>query len=249
MCCNPIVAVLLLLGAISASPTPRPSENPQPRQKPPNVTINVAPRTSQVGDSITVSWRASGADSIYISHIGYVPAVGTRRVALRASTTFYALAEHDSRAVIASAKATVAGSRGGSEFPGRNEAFGNPLKVICRARSLRGLLNGVTVTLQEGYSMSLDEYPASRNSEYVFITTRREWPGLLVPSDPNVRARRLAFRVRVVTHPTPEREYEYVIETLIERNKKLVRPWKQENNPVIAMREAQRLRDRIGVGR
>lgn len=248
MHCNPIAAVLLLFAAISASPTPRLSEDPQPLQMPPKVTIDVSPRTSQVGDSITVSWRASGADSIYISHIGYVPAVGTRRVVPRESTTFYALAEHDGRAVIASAKATVGGSRGGSEFPGRDEPFGNPLKVTCRARSLRGLLKGVTVTLQDGYSMSLDEYPASRNSEYVIITTRREWPGLLVPPDPNIRARRLAFRIRALTTPTPEREYVFVIETLIERNKKLVRGWKQENNPVIAMREALRLRDRIGAG-
>lgn len=239
---DPMLSSVILLMLLATSST-------TVRQGTPRVTISVSPRTVQVGDSVLLAWRATGVDSIYVSHIGFVAAVGSRRIAPRETTTFHALVERDGRLVSASAKAAVSGSRGGSEFPGRDERFAYPLKVRCHARSLRALLDGITRTLQDGYSMSLDEYPTSRNAEYVIITTRREWSGLLVPSDANIRARRLAFRIRVVTAPTSEREYEYVIETLIERNKKLVRVWKREDNPVIAAREAQRLRDRIGAGR
>lgn len=231
-----IINMIVLAGALSSGALPH------PRQR---ITLSVRPSVIQVGDSATLTWSATGFDSIYISHIGLVPAVGSRVVAPKETMRFTALAEGRRGLMIRSVKLSVVGTRGGGEFPAYDARFFYPLSAQAVGRPLDRLADHVLHVFQEVYDTAADDFLLRRQDQHVFITVRRDRPDLLDPRDRSIGGRRIAYRVVINTTEYAPRSYNYRIETLLEYRRRAERKWRVEDNPAVAIREAQRLREWI----
>lgn len=235
--------LLLVPGLLLHTVTRTPEQQRRPRP-----SLGIAPRTVQVGDSALLTWSVVGIDTVYISQLGHVPASGSRWVSPRRSTVYTLVAESNGVALTKSAKLTVSGSRGGSDFPSAGERFYSPLSCDGTLKPLHALQNRILTVLQNRYSLSVQEWSLARGAQYVFLTTKGERADLLDKNDPTIGARRVAFRITLQT-ASIRGAFHYTIESLIESKKRLINRWKVEESQAMSIREAQRLRDRINGGR
>lgn len=216
------------------------------QRQPITVSITAERASVYLGDSVLLSWRATGVDSIYIAYLGTVAATGSRRISPQRTAMYTAVAERNGRTRTASTRIAVAGTRGGADFPERNDLFSFPLRATNTSRTLPALLARIEDILQDEYYLSVDPYAPSGNGQFVFITTKGFRRDLLDPNNRIIEGRRLAFRIIVETGNV-KGGIRYTIATLLERKKRLVTPWKREENAAIAGKEARKLRDRINA--
>ena len=73
----------------------------------PTASLTADPLTIDLGQSVVLNWRTTGATSVTIEGIGPVPANGTQTVAPSNSTNFHLVAKNDSGSTNADARVTV----------------------------------------------------------------------------------------------------------------------------------------------
>ena len=73
----------------------------------PTATITAEPVSIDLGQSVVLNWRTTGATSVTIDGIGPVPANGTQTVSPSNSTNFHLTAKNDSGSTSADARVTV----------------------------------------------------------------------------------------------------------------------------------------------
>ncbi|MBN8729152.1 MAG: OmpA family protein [Acidobacteria bacterium] len=89
-------------------PPPPPTSQPAPPAKPVVGTFSAEPSSIQRGQSSTLRWNVSGADSVSIDNgIGVVSASGTRSVSPSSSTTYTLTARSAGGSVTSTARVTV----------------------------------------------------------------------------------------------------------------------------------------------
>jgi hypothetical protein len=223
--------------------------SPSPESKT-RTTITVTPQRIRSGDSALLTWSTPGTDSIYISHVGVVPPTGSIAISPKESTTYILVTPSpNGKPSRSSVTLVIIGARDGGEFPGHDERFYYPLAARSPRTALPRLLDRMLTVLQESYRLSVDEYSTTRRAQHVFLTTRGERPDLVDASDRTMGARRISYRITVSTAPEASGTFQYTIETLVQMRKKLVRTWRNEDNPTISTQESMKLRDRINATR
>lgn len=89
-------------------PPPPPAAAPPPAPAAPTIELEAVPSTIQRGESATLSWRATNAESVTIEpEIGRVGTSGSRQVAPESSTTYTARAQGAGGEAVATARITV----------------------------------------------------------------------------------------------------------------------------------------------
>lgn len=73
----------------------------------PTATITADPLAIDLGQSVVLNWRTTGATSVSIDGIGPVPANGTQTVSPSNSTNFHLVAKNDSTSTTADVRVTV----------------------------------------------------------------------------------------------------------------------------------------------
>ena len=74
---------------------------------PPTATITADPVAIDLGQSVVLNWRTTGATAVSIDGIGQVPANGTQTVSPSNSTNFHLVAKNDSGSTEANVRVTV----------------------------------------------------------------------------------------------------------------------------------------------
>ena len=102
------IALLAVTGCHKKTAAPPPSAMaPDNTGNPPTATITADPQAIDLGQSVVLNWRTTGATSASIDGIGQVPINGTQTVSPSNSTNFHLSATGDGGATDANVRVTV----------------------------------------------------------------------------------------------------------------------------------------------
>jgi peptidoglycan-associated lipoprotein len=106
-----LAATLLLFSAAGCHKKPVVDNTPAPppvaTQPAPTVSITADPLAIDLGQSVVLNWRSTGASSVKIDGIGEVPVNGTQTVSPSNSTNFHIVATNNGGTTEASVRVTV----------------------------------------------------------------------------------------------------------------------------------------------
>ncbi len=102
-----IVALLLTTGCHKKSKAPLPSTAPAAMAQAPTVTLAADPVAIDVGQSVTLTWRTTNANTVSIDGIGSVDPNGNQTVMPSTSTNFHITATGDGGSAEANVRVTV----------------------------------------------------------------------------------------------------------------------------------------------
>jgi peptidoglycan-associated lipoprotein len=111
-----IVATLAIAGCHKKKIAPPPPPPPAETAPAPTATINANPTAINPGQSVTLTWSTTDANSASIEGIGPVPTAGTRTVQPTESTNYTLSATGDGGNAVATARVTVNGAQAPSNL-------------------------------------------------------------------------------------------------------------------------------------
>jgi hypothetical protein len=135
------------LGAQSIARVTITTANPAP----PTVVFNANPTTINAGQSSTLSWQVTNADTVSITSLGSEPLNGSAQVSPAVTTTYVLTATRGSQSTQASATVIVNSTTGGG-LPIIVAFTGNPLSINAGASSTLSwqVQNATTVSINNG---------------------------------------------------------------------------------------------------
>lgn len=223
------VAALLLL---CLAPRAAQAQRAQP------ASLTLTPARVAPGDSALLAWRVPGADSVYVSGLGVVPAAGSRRVSPRQTTTFTLVA--DRMAVPLQARLEVVGGKGDA-FPAEDDPrFGHPVGCGGGDAQRVRVARRVRAALEEGLGMHVREYGLPTGA-HVFVTL--PVPHGARPAERGIARRRVSH---IVTLQPVEARLDCAIRTLVEYQRAGERTWRPERDGAHYTAAALRLRRLVG---
>jgi hypothetical protein len=176
---------LLLLSSVAMAPGPGDS-----------VRFSVEPAVVTVGDTVTLTWDAPGATSVFVSQVGLAPAAGTARVVPgRAEVTYVLSAEFPDGLEVRSFTVRVNGARG--DGPDVTEmVFPYSTRCAPLSRSVNRVVERVNGFFQDSLLVEAQERTGPLRE---VILETRVGSQRVVPAAPErrIRARRVFYRVRV----------------------------------------------------
>jgi hypothetical protein len=179
------LAAVLLLSSVILVPAPGDT-----------VRFSVLPAEVFIGDTVTLSWDAPGASSVFITGVGMAPPSGTARlVPGREETTYLLSAEYAQEAQLRTATVRVNGARGdGPDLVDMEFPYNGRCRPVYR--SINRLRERVHELFQDSLLVEAQE---RRGPVDEIIVETRTGSQRVVPGSPErrIRSRRVYFRVRI----------------------------------------------------
>lgn len=165
-------------------------------------------------ETVTLSWKVQGADSIFISGVGSVPREGNKEITLTDTTEFTMVVEGWGVASVTKLKIIVEGGRGPNDYPKDLNVFRFPI-TFKRSVAWRGdALGQIHTILQDRMKFSVDEHASG--DDFVFLTNISQRDELVDPSENRIRFRTLSYLVTVGKQDPRTKEIPITISTFIQ---------------------------------
>lgn len=179
---------LVFLSALAAAPQPGDS-----------VRFTVSPAVVTIGDTVTLSWDAPGATSVFVTGVGLAPPAGAARVVpSRAEATYVFSAEFAGRLEVRSLTVRVNGARG--DGPGTEPEFAYSTRCTPVFRSVNGVVERVYDFFRDSLLVETQERIGALRE--VVLETRTGSQRVVPPApERRIRARRVFYRVQVAPGP------------------------------------------------
>lgn len=103
---------------------------PPPAPAAPTVSLEANPSVVQQGQSTTLSWHTSNAQSVTIAGLGTLPAEGSRQLTPEVSTTYTAVAKGPGGTQEASARVTVNSAPAAQGSPNNSDLFAKNMQDV-----------------------------------------------------------------------------------------------------------------------
>ena len=212
-----------------------------------NVAITANPKQVEAGQKTTITWRVEKAKFVYMSGLGLVPAQGSRELTFLRSTDVNIVATVDGKVLSGTTKVVVSGAKGSSDFPSDLDQFRFPLSGSRKDIAIEDFLAQVHRILQDQLGFSVSE-TKDEDQPYCFITNLSERRGLVQPSENGIRARKIAFIVRVRPDGDSGEAVWYEVATLLEYQRRAESTWRpdgDENRHQVQASSLKRMLDSV----
>ncbi|MBB4636014.1 hypothetical protein [Longimicrobium terrae] len=161
-----------------------------------SIRFNVHPAEISIGDTVTISWSAPGASSVFITGVGRASRSGLARVVPSEFEVTYVLsAEFDGHAEVRSSTVRVNGARG--DGPDVSEmTFPYTRRCGTVSRSVNHVRERIYTVFQD--SLWIEPVERRGDLDEIILETRNGSSRVIAPSpERRVRLRRVYFRVRI----------------------------------------------------
>lgn len=161
-----------------------------------SLRFSVQPARVAIGDTVTLSWEAPGATSVFITGVGRVQPAGTARlVPVRPETTYVLSAEYPGRLDVRAGTVRVDGARGDGPDVAQMH-FPYSTRCAPLTRSVNRVVERVHAFFQDSLLVESQERVGPLRE---VILETRAGSQRVVPAAPErrIRARRVFYRVRV----------------------------------------------------
>ncbi len=206
------------------------------------VTITASPDSVEAGEAVAITWKSLGT-SAFIDGVGAVPASGSKTVRPSGSTTYTLVSQGPRGIGYASARVQVNGQRGEAIFPDPDE-FPQGVSDRRSAIAYPDFLDVAFKTLQDQLKFRVRGEHLPKQTFYVFFTDREPRPGLVKPADRGIRARRVAYWVRV-EEPHAGQAVPFEVKALVEYQRSAEATWRPETDQQLVTGIAGQLKQQL----
>ena len=201
--------------------------------------LQANPGSIDAGESSLIEWKTDANSAIFLSGFGLVKASSVISVSPTTTTTYW-LYDESAGASWASVRVEVHGGKG-VDFPADPENFKYPIEFSCSDRSQTRLLASIHSLLQDQMKFAVSEFKQA--DSFCFLTNLSQRPEL-IDSDSNLRARQIAYYIRV-TPASEIKNSKCIIKALIQYQRRVEATWRLETSDAVYRREIERLRSKL----
>jgi hypothetical protein len=192
------------------------------------LTIAANPESVDAGEPVVITWKSPGT-SAFIDGVGVVRPSGSKTITPTGSMTYTLVSQGPSGIGYASVRIPINGQRGEAIFPDPNE-FPQGVSDRRSAIAYPDFLDVAFKTLQDQLKFRVRGEHLPQQTYYVFFTDREPRPELVKPSDRGIRARRVAYSVRV-EEPRAGQAIPFEVKALVEYQRSAEATWRAETDP------------------
>jgi len=207
----------------------------------PKIVFQVNPGKVQLGDPVTLSWDAPGADAVFLTNIGRVEIKGQLEVYPKEKLTSYFLivgSKFGLKVKAEEVKIEVIGGRG--IFP-QKEAFIHSWTYCLTAPSLVELLDCCHYVLQNAMRFEVDERYDRKKTTTVFVTGSSIQPDMVEKTEIHIRSRRISYWVEIRDNKSPQGKFTCEIRTFVEYQLRMENTWRPETSDSHYLQGAEKL--------
>jgi hypothetical protein len=235
------VCLANLLWILQSGPAPAHAGSDS-RQMSRSVTLSVS---IQVGQTVTLTWNAEGSSKVFASWSGIVSPSGSTEVRPERTTTYTLLAEGEHGLISKTMTVEVRGGRGDDELwpdPHLFDRFYISDKLA--GISFIDFANRIRQVLQDDLMCTVRtvEYD-DKARRLVLLTEFHQDYALVLPSETNIRQRRIAYRVEAVQNDPAEHTIGYTVGSLIQRQLMRDAHWRIEPSEEVYRKANDRVRE------
>jgi hypothetical protein len=192
------------------------------------IEFTADPLSIGAGEKTMVTWNVEKTKSAYLSVFGGVAPRGSRELSLIHSTNVNLVSTVEGIIQTKTIRIVVTGSKGSSDFPS-DEKFRFPLSGLRENILMEDFLAEVHQILQDDMRFSVSETKV-KEQPYAFVTNLSERNSLVQPEERGIRARRIAYMVRVRPDEDRSKRLWFEVATYIEYQRRVESIWRPDSD-------------------